>query len=74
MLSLPSEAYGPYEWLCHSIKGRAHYHLGQREEALESLTRAEELLAPELLHQQTADHHLEVMASLRSYLDKIEHD
>jgi len=37
-----------FEWLCHSIEGKSRYHLGDKEKALLSLRRAQEILASKL--------------------------
>ena len=59
-------------WLYNSIVGKSLYHLGQPQEALLHLNRAEELLTPQLAEESGTEELLSVMSSISWYIDKIE--
>jgi tetratricopeptide (TPR) repeat protein len=61
-----------FYWLSHSIAGKSHYHLGEFEESLVSLRKAEEILAPKLLETEESESLVNIMAGITWYIDKIE--
>jgi len=62
-----------FEWLCHFIEGKSRYHLGDQENALVSLQRAEEILTSKLDKEQTSKHLQNIMSDIKRYIEKIEH-
>ena len=63
-----------FEWLCHSIEGKSRYHLGDPENALLSLRKAEDILISKLEKEQASKHLLNILADNKKYIEKIEHD
>ena len=61
-----------FEWLCHSIEGKSRYHLGDQENALVSLRRAEGILSSKLEKEQASEHLQNIMADIKRYIEKIE--
>ena len=61
-----------FEWLCHSIEGKARYQLGEKEEALLAFRKAEEVLAPMLEREHSSEHLPKFMSDITSYIEKIE--
>lgn len=61
-----------FEWLSYSIEGKARSHLGDFENALPALKRAEALLQPIVERQADAKHLQNIINDIRSYIDKIE--
>ena len=62
-----------FEWLCHSIEGKSRYHLGDRENALISLRKAEKILTPMLVEDSESKHLNNIMSDIARYIEKIEH-
>lgn len=60
------------ELLCHSIDGKSRYHLGDRENALVSLRKAEAILAPMLAAENGSEHLLNIMSDITKHIEKIE--
>jgi tetratricopeptide (TPR) repeat protein len=61
-----------FEWLCHSIEGKSRYHLGDRENALPSLRRAQEILASKSEKEKESKPLQNIMSDITSYIEKIE--
>jgi len=61
-----------YEWLCHSIEGKARYYLGDEENALPSLLRAQEILASKLEKEKESIPLQNIMNDITRHIDKIE--
>ena len=61
-----------FYWLSHAIAGKSQYHLGEFEESLVSLRKAEEILAPKLLETEGSESLVNIMAGITWYIDKIE--
>ncbi len=61
-----------FYWLSLSIAGKCQYHLGEYEKSLASLRKAEEILAPKLLESKQPESLVNIMASITSYIEKIE--
>ncbi len=61
-------------WMYYAAKGKALYHMNQTEDALITLIRAEELLAPKLLETNGNEHLLSTMHGINWYLNKIDGD
>lgn len=62
-----------FEWLCHSIEGKSRYHLGDKENALPALQRAEEILASKLKKEKESKALQNIMNEVTSYIEKIKH-
>jgi len=62
-----------FEWLCHSIEGKSRYHLGDKENALISLRRAEEILALKLENEKDSKPLQNILNDVTRYIEKIEH-
>ena len=62
-----------FEWLCHSIEGKSRYHLGDKENALPSLRRAQEILASKLEKEKESKPLQNIMDDITGYIEKIEH-
>ena len=60
------------EWLCHSIDGKSRYHLGDRENALVALRKAEAILAPMLAAENGSENLPSIMRDITGYIEKIE--
>jgi hypothetical protein len=60
------------EWLCHSIDGKSRYHLRDSKNALVSLRRAEEILAPMLAAEKSSEPIQNIMNDITGYIEKIE--
>jgi tetratricopeptide (TPR) repeat protein len=60
-----------FEWLCHSIEGKSRYHLGDKENALLSLRRAEEILASKLEIEKGSKALQNIMNDITRYIEKI---
>ena len=61
-----------FEWLCHSIEGKSRYHLGDQENALPALRRAQEILASKPGKEQESKHFQNIVNDINSYIEKIE--
>ncbi|MCP4472356.1 MAG: hypothetical protein GY815_17055 [Gammaproteobacteria bacterium] len=61
-----------FEWLCHSIEGKSRYHLGDRENALPCLRRAQEILASKPGKEKESKHLQNIVSDINTYIDKIE--
>ena len=62
-----------FEWLCHSIEGKSRYHLGDKEKALPSLRRAQEILASKHEKEKESKPLRNIMNDITRYIEKIEH-
>ena len=62
-----------FEWLCHSIEGKSRYHLGDKENALSSLRRAQEILASKLEKEKESKPLQNIMDDITRYIENIEH-
>jgi len=61
-----------FEWLCYSIDGKSRYHLGDLENALVSLRKAEDILTPMLAADKDSEHLQNIMNDITAYIGKIE--
>lgn len=61
-----------FEWLCYSIEGKARSHLGDFDNALPALRRAEAVLQPILDAQSDSRHLQNIMTDIRAYIEKVE--
>ena len=61
-----------FEWLCHSIEGKSRYHLGDKENALPSLRRAQEILASKSAKEKESKPLQNIMNDIAGYIEKIE--
>ena len=61
-----------FEWLCYSIEGKARSHLGDFDNALPALRRAEAVLRPILEREPDSKHLHNIMNDIQAYIDKIE--
>ena len=61
-----------FEWLCHSIEGKSRYFLGDKEKALPSLRRAQEILASILEKEKESKPLRNIMNDITRYIKKIE--
>ncbi len=61
-----------FEWLCHSIEGKSRYHLGDKENALVSLRRAEKILASKLEKEKESKALQNIMNDITRYIEKIQ--
>ncbi len=61
-----------FAWLCHSIEGKSRYHLGDSENALPALRKAEELLQPIVQARAESRHLQNIVRDIRAYIEKIE--
>ncbi len=62
-----------FEWLCHSIEGKSRYHLGDKENALPALRRAQEIWTSKLEKEQESKPLRNIMNDITRYIEKIEH-
>jgi len=62
-----------FEWLCHSIEGKSRYHLGDKEKALPSLRKAQEILASKLEKEKESKPLRNIMNDITRYIKKIEY-
>ncbi len=63
-----------FEWLCHSIEGKARFHLGDEEKALRALRRAQTILASRLEKEADSKPLQNIVNDINHYIDKIEKD
>ncbi len=61
-----------FEWLSYSIEGKSRCHLGDFENALPALRRAESALQPILESKPESKHLHNIMNDIRAYIEKIE--
>ena len=61
-----------FEWLCYSIEGKSRYHLGDTENALPALQRAEAILRPIAEARAESKHLQNIARDIRAYIEKIE--
>ncbi len=61
-----------FEWLSYSIEGKARSHLGDFENALPALRRAEAVLQPIVDAQPGSKHLHNIINDIRAYIEKIE--
>jgi len=61
-----------FEWLCHSIEGKSRYHLGDRENALPALRKAQEILALKSAEEMESKPLQNIVNDIASYIEKIE--
>ena len=61
-----------FDWLCHLIEGKSRYHLGDRENALPCLRRAQQILAAKPAGERDSEPVQNILNDIASYLEKIE--
>lgn len=61
-----------FEWLAYSIEGKARAHLGDLENALPALKKAEALLQPIAAARSDSKHLQNIIGDVRAYIEKIE--
>jgi tetratricopeptide (TPR) repeat protein len=61
-----------FEWLCHSIEGKSRFHLGDEENALPALRRAQKILASKSDEERESKHFQNIVGDIDSYIEKIE--
>jgi len=61
-----------FEWLCHSIEGKSRYHLGDKENALVALERAQQILASKLEKEKDSESLQNIMDDITGYIELIE--
>jgi len=61
-----------FVWLCHTIEGKSRYHLGDKKNALDSLRKAKEILAPKLEKEKESKHLQNIVSDIINYIEKIE--
>ena len=61
-----------FEWLCHSIEGKSRYYLGDRENALVSLRKAESILASKLETEKSSKPLQNIKNDITRHIEKIE--
>ncbi len=61
-----------FEWLCHSIEGKSRFHLGDRDNALPALRKAQEILASKPARDRESRHLQNIVSDIDSYIEKIE--
>ena len=62
-----------FEWLCHSIEGKSRYYLGDKENALPSLKRAQVILAVKLEKEKESKPLQNIRDDITKYIEIIEH-
>ena len=60
------------DWLCHSIEGKARYHLGDSKNALPALRSAQAILAARLDSEKPSKPLQNILAEITAYIEKIE--
>lgn len=63
-----------FEWLCHTIEGKSRYHLGDRQNALIALRKAEVILLAKLEKEKTSKPLQNILNDVSAYIQKIEED
>ena len=63
-----------FEWLCHSIEGKSRYYLGDKENALPALQRAQEILAAKLEKEKESKPLQNIMDDITKHIENIKHD
>jgi len=61
-----------FEWLCHSIEGKSRFYLGDKENALPSLQRAQEILAAKLEKEKDSKPLQNIMDDITRHIENIE--
>ena len=61
-----------FEWLSYSVEGKARCHLGDFENALPALRRAEAALQPIVERQPESKHLQNIKNDIHAYIEKIE--
>ena len=61
-----------FEWLCHTIEGKSRYHLGDRENALIALRKAETILLSKPDKEKDSRHLQNILNDVSTYIEKIE--
>ena len=61
-----------FEWLSYSIEGKARYQLGDAQNALPALKKAEALLQPIAEARADSKHLQNIIADVRAHIEKIE--
>ena len=61
-----------FEWLSYSIEGKARYQLGDPQNALPALQKAEALLRPIAEARSDSKHLQNIIGDLRAHIEKIE--
>ncbi len=62
-----------FEWLCHSIEGKSRFYLGDKENALPSLKRAQEILAVKLEKEKESKSLQNIMDDITKHIENIKH-
>ena len=60
-----------YEWLCHTIEGKSRYYLGDKENALPCLQRAQEILAAKLDREKQSKSLQNIMNDITKHIENI---
>ena len=61
-----------FEWLCHSIEGKARYHLGDKQNALPALQKAQEILSAKVAREKASRHLQNILDDVTGYIENIE--
>ena len=61
-----------FEWLCWAIEGKSRYHLGDSENALPALKKAQELLAAKPDAEKQSRHFQNIVNDIDNYIARIE--
>jgi hypothetical protein len=61
-----------FEWLCHSIEGKSRYYLGDKENALPSSKRAQEILSVKLEKEKESIPLQNIMDDITKHIENIE--
>jgi len=62
-----------HEWLSHTIEGKSRYYLGDKENALPLLQRAQEILASKLEKEKESKSLQNIMNDITKHIENIEH-
>ncbi len=61
-----------FEWLCYSIEGKSRYYLGDQENALPSLQKAQAILASKLEKEKESKSLQNIMDDITKHIENIE--
>ncbi len=61
-----------FEWLCHTIEGKSRYYLGDTENALIALRKAEKILTSKFEKEKASKPLQNILNDVRGYIKKIE--
>lgn len=61
-----------FEWLSYSLEGKARYRLGDSQNALPALQKAEALLRPIAEARADSKHLQNIIGDIRAHIEKIE--